>query len=69
MAKAKYQVGDKVRANEKAPGDYEGRDGVVTDRAPKSQYQVEFVPMTGNASFGCLDSWQLDLIERNVQTL
>ncbi len=63
MGKMKFQVGDRVRANEKAPGDYEGRDGVVTDRSLESQYQVEFAPLVGNASFGCLYSWQLDHVQ------
>ncbi len=64
MGKVKFQVGDRVRANEKAPGDYEGRDGVVTDRAPESQYRVEFAPLAGNASFGYLYSWQLDRVQQ-----
>ena len=62
MGKVKFHVGDRVQANEKAPGDYDGREGVVTDRALDSQYRVEFEPLTGNAPFGYLYSWQLDRV-------
>ncbi len=64
MARRKFSVGDQVRANDKAPGDYEDRNGVVTEIAPESQYGVAFEPMERNASFGFLSSWQLDLVAR-----
>jgi|GEM_PF-2478752 hypothetical protein len=64
MARRKFSVGDEVRANEKAPGDYEDRKGVVRECVPESQYGVAFAPMEGNASFGYLYSWLLDLVAR-----
>ena len=41
--KAKFQLGEMVTANEKAPGDYEGLRGVVLQHlAASSEYQVQF---------------------------
>jgi len=56
----KFQVGDRVRANAKAPGDYEGREGVVVEPGPgKAEYGVRFddgrVPRPEY-----LNSWWLD---------
>ena len=41
--KAKFQLGEQVTANDKAPGDYRGLRGVVLQHlAPSSEYQVQF---------------------------
>jgi len=41
--KAKFQSGEQVEANDKAPGDYKGRRGVVLQHlAASSEYQVQF---------------------------
>jgi len=58
--KPKFQVGDRARANDQAPKDYAGREGIVTELGPgKSEYRVEFedgrTPTTGY-----LMSWWLD---------
>ncbi len=58
--KYKFTEGDRVRANEKAPGDYEGRDGTVVRRHPESQYEVQFD--RDERGPGCLDSWCLDRV-------
>ena len=43
MGKTKFEVGARVRANENAPGDYQGREGIVAKRGPgKSEYGVQF---------------------------
>lgn len=55
----KFEVGDRVRANEKAPGDYVGLEGVVVERGPgKSECGVRF----DNGKPGHLNSWWLDSI-------
>ena len=62
----KFKVGDHVRANEKAPGDYAGREGIVIQvvRAQTTrsqlQYGVQFTPEPGKAYTGYFDSWMLD---------
>jgi hypothetical protein len=33
-ARTRFQAGDRVRVNERAPGDYAEREGTVFDRAP-----------------------------------
>jgi hypothetical protein len=39
----KFKVGDRVRANPKAPGDYVGREGVVAEQGPgRAEYGVRF---------------------------
>lgn len=54
----KFKVGTRVRANEKAPGDYEGREGTVVERGPgKSEYGVRF---DGEEVTAYLNSWWLD---------
>lgn len=41
--KAKFQMGERVTANEKAPGDYQGHSGAVLQhKADSSEYQVQF---------------------------
>jgi hypothetical protein len=57
--KYKFEVGDRVKANDKAPGDYEGQIGLVVLRGPgKCEYGVQFDgDMRG---VGFLDSWCLD---------
>ncbi|HEV2380942.1 MAG TPA: hypothetical protein VG206_14270 [Terriglobia bacterium] len=47
MRKPKFEVGARVKANGKAPGDYKGLDGTVAERGPgKSEYGVRFDGMT-----------------------
>ena len=57
--KYKFGVGEPVKANDKAPGDYRGRVGVVVLRGPgKCEYGVQF---DGDArGVGFLGSWCLD---------
>ena len=56
----KFIAGDRVRANEKAPGDYEELEGVITGRGPgKTEYEVLF---DGQAEPAHLDSDWLDLL-------
>lgn len=57
--KHKFDVGELVKANEKAPGDYRGRVAVVVLRGPgKCEYGVQF---DGDArGIGFLNSWCLD---------
>jgi hypothetical protein len=41
--KSKFQLGEQVAANDKAPSDYEGLRGVVVQHlAASSEYQVQF---------------------------
>ena len=59
----KFAVGDLVRANEKAPGDYKGRRGQITDIGPgKAEYGVRFAPEPKKAGTGYLMSWWLDAV-------
>jgi len=60
--KAKFQLGEKVMANEKAPGDYRGSCGVVVQHLPKSsEYQVQFDG--DNRGPGWLPSHMLDHLQ------
>lgn len=60
---AKFQAGQRVVANEKAPGDYEGHSGtVLAHHPPTYEYQVQF-DGDGRGP-GWLASWQLDLATR-----
>lgn len=60
--KPKFQVGDRVRANDHAPSDYYRRVGVVTAVGPgKSEYRVEYDD--GGQPYGYLMSWWLDRSE------
>lgn len=55
----KFEPGDRVKANEKAPGDYEGQIGFVVSRGPgKCEYAVQFDGDTRGLGF--LHSWWLD---------
>lgn len=55
----KFEIGDTVRANDHAPGDYRGRRGTVTERGPnKNEYRVEY--SDGGQPYGYLMSWWLD---------
>ena len=54
----KFTVGARVRANEKAPGDYRGLVGTVIERGPhKSEYAIRF---DGHETLDYLNSWWLD---------
>lgn len=61
----KFDVGELVRANDKAPGDYRGGVGEVVSRGPgKCEYSVQF---KGDArGLGVLDSWCLDRLQRTA---
>jgi hypothetical protein len=53
-------IGDAVRANGKAPADYRGRTGIVTEMGPgDAEYRVEFEdgerPTTGYLTSAWLD--------------
>jgi hypothetical protein len=57
---SKFQVGDRVHINSKAPGDYVNRIGTVTELGPgESEYRVEFedgqMPTTAYLAGTCLD--------------
>lgn len=59
--KEKFIPGNRARANEKAPGDYEGKNGTVLGRVSgKSEYQVQFDDDARGPAY--LDSWMLDPI-------
>lgn len=60
MPTRKFTTGDRVLANEKAPGDYEGRQGKVLRGLPESQYEVQFEGDPRGP--GCLYSWWLDRV-------
>jgi len=56
--KWKFALGDRVVANGKAPGDYEGKFGAVVERGPgKVEYGVKF---DGQEETVYLNSWWLD---------
>ena len=59
--KWKFNIGDRVRASEKAPGDYVGLEGMVVERGPgKSEYGVRFDRPRAEREY--LSSWWLDRI-------
>jgi hypothetical protein len=58
--KPKFQIGERARCNEQAPGDYRERIGTITDSGPnKSEYRVEFTD-GDQPLHGYLMSWWLD---------
>lgn len=58
----KFQIGDRVSVNEKAPGDYRARTGRIAELAPQSEYRVDFSDGERPES-GYLGSWCLDKVE------
>ena len=59
----KFSLGQCVKANDKAPGDYKDREGIITDirfRGRTTQYGVRFDHEEGKADEGYFDSWMLD---------
>jgi hypothetical protein len=57
----KFAVGDRVRANDLAPGDYRDRIGRITEIGPgRAEYGVAF---TSEPRTGHLMSWWLDRVE------
>ncbi|PYV26617.1 MAG: hypothetical protein DMG24_06620 [Acidobacteria bacterium] len=56
----KFNIGDRVSANEKAPGDYSGLIGTVLGRGRpgRSEYKVQFDDDLRGPGWLC--SWQLD---------
>ncbi len=62
--RTKFQIGERVRANDKAPLDYEGRRGTITEIGPgRTEYGVRFEPDPPKADTGYLMSWWLDPIK------
>ena len=58
MGKRKFNPGDIVVANEKAPGDYPGRQVTIVERGPGiTEYTVNF-----DGRIVYLNSWWLDPI-------
>jgi len=56
MGKWKFNRGDEVIANEKAPGDYQGHQGTVIEHGPgTAEYTVNF-----HSQIVYLNSWWLD---------
>lgn len=56
--RSKFIHGDQVKVNKKAPGDYQGLEGVVAEPGPgKSEYGVKF---DGQQETAYLNSWWLD---------
>jgi len=65
----KFTLGQQVKANKKAPSDYEDREGIITDILPRrraTQYRVRFSHEEGSADEGYFDSWMLDPITRRT---
>ena len=59
--KMKFQIGDRVIANDKAPGDYRRRSGTVTEIGPgKSEYGIRFDRHARYPDAGHMMSWWLD---------
>jgi hypothetical protein len=59
--RAKFHAGQRVRANDKAPGDYSGNAGTVLQHKPDtSEYEVQFDGDSRGP--GWLESWRLDLL-------
>ena len=60
--KPKFTIGDRARANEKAPGDYRDRVGTITEIGPgKSEFRVEY--SDDGQPYGYLMSWWLDPVK------
>ncbi len=55
----KFRPGDRVRANDKAPGDFRGRYGRVVRRNGRPEYEVLF---DGDTVTNFLDSHWLDRV-------
>ena len=61
VGKWKFNIGDQVLANEKAPGDYRCRKGTIVQRGPsRGEYTVN---IDGEKTF--LNSWWLDLVDKD----
>jgi transcriptional regulator with XRE-family HTH domain len=61
----KFSLEQEVEANKKAPSDYKGRKGIITDirlGGRTTQYGVRFNHEEGKADEGYFDSWMLDPI-------
>lgn len=66
VAKVKFQVGERVIANDKAPGDCRGRVGTVAEHARgRVEYGVRF---DGKTAVEYLNSWWLDAAHRRGVT-
>ena len=62
MAKCKFNPGDRVVANEKAPGDYRGRQATIVERGPgTTEYTVNF-----DGQIVYLNSWWLDPLNEDL---
>jgi len=65
----KFSLGQHVKANGKAAGDYEDRQGIITDIrliGRTTQYGVRFNHEEGKADDGYFDSWMLDPVRENM---
>lgn len=61
--KPKFAIGDRARANDKAPGDYRGRAGTIGEIGPgKSEFRVDYSD-GATPEVGHLMSWWLDRVE------
>jgi hypothetical protein len=59
-SRAKFKIGDVARVNDRAPGDYAERLGIVTEVGPGgSEYRVEFED-SRRPTTRYLKSWWLD---------
>src|ERR1051325_1686771 len=55
-----FEIGDPARATNKAPTDYRGRSGLITEAGPgKSEFRIEFEDGK-RPTTGYLRSWWLD---------
>ncbi len=60
MPRQKFNIGDRVKANEKAPGDYKGAEGTVVELGPgRAEYGVA-IESDKRAAVHHLNSWWLD---------
>ena len=64
MSLVRLKIGDSVRVNEKAPGDYQGRVGVIIEVPPgRSECRVLFEEESGKALDSYLDAHWLDQVQ------
>lgn len=60
--RAKFQLGDRARANDHAPADYRERIGTITEIGPsKSEYRLDYSD-GDKPEYGYLMSWWLDKV-------
>ncbi len=59
MRRRKFSIGDRVRVNDKGPGDYRNAEGTVVELVPDKQYGVA-LDSDERAPVHYLNSWWLD---------